>query len=119
MGPATFSDLKDAVVLEESAWMRRGLKRRWFASKVRRIIPSKPGALILAIENLDSSESLSGCYISKHENPKNITEFENSVSEGAAYLLSDDPLIPKKPFASVGLLVERFKEAEVWKPGYA
>jgi hypothetical protein len=118
MGPATFSDLKDAVVLEESAWMRRGLKRRWFTSKVRRIIPSKPGALI-PIENLDGSESLSGCYISKHENPKNITEFENSVSEGAAYLLSDDPLIPKKPFAIVGLLVERFKEAEVWKPGYA
>jgi hypothetical protein len=29
--PATFSDLKDAV-LEESAWMRRGLKRRWFTS---------------------------------------------------------------------------------------
>lgn len=115
--PATFSDLKDVVVLEESAWMRRGLKRRWFTSKVRRIIPSKPGALILAIENLDGSESLSGCYISKHENPKSITEFENSVSEGTAYLLSDDPLIPKKPFAIVGLLVEQFKEAkdmEAW-----
>jgi hypothetical protein len=26
--PATFSDLVDAVILEESAWTRRGLKRR-------------------------------------------------------------------------------------------
>lgn len=115
--PATFSDLKDAVILEESAWMRRGLKRRWFTAKVRRIIPSKPGALILALENIDGTESLSGCYISKHENPKSLAEFEKSVSKGTAYLLSDDPLIPRKPFAFVALLIERFamaKDLEGW-----
>jgi hypothetical protein len=110
--PATFSNLKDAVILEESAWMRRGLKRRWFASKVNRIIPSKPGALILALANPDGTETLSGCHISKHENPKSIAEFEQSVTEGTAYILSNDPLYPKKPFAFVAVLVERFKEAK-------
>jgi ankyrin repeat protein len=46
-----------------------------------------------------------------------VAEFRKAVSEGTAYLLSDDPLYPKKPFAYVGLLVERFTEAkdlEAW-----
>lgn len=115
--PATFSDLIDAVILEESAWTRRGLKRRWFTTKVKRIVPSKTDALVLALDNGDGTETLSGCRISKFENPKSVAEFRKSVDMRTAYLLSDDPLYPKKPFAYVGLLVERFKEArdlEAW-----
>lgn len=115
--PARFSDLIDAVILEESAWMKRGLKRRWFTSKVRRILPSKPGALILALDNKDGSEVLTGCKISQFEDPKSIAEFEKSVDAGTAYLLSNDALYPKKPFAYVGLLVEQFtdaKDLEAW-----
>lgn len=50
-------------------------------------------------------------------NPKSIAEFKKAVDEGTAYLLSEEALYPKKPFAFVGLLVERFKEAtdtEAW-----
>lgn len=110
--PASFSNLIDAIILEESAWMRRGLKRRWFTSKVGRIVPSKPDALILALENPDGSETLTGCKVSPHENPKSVAEFKKSVGEGTAYLLSDDALYPKRPFAWVALLVEKFQDAE-------
>lgn len=115
--PATFSDLIDAIILEESAWMKRGLKRRWYTSKVRRIVPSKPDALILALENENGSETLTGCRVSQFENPKSVAELKKSVDEGTAYLLSDDTLYPKKAFAYVALLVEQFKEAkdlEAW-----
>lgn len=115
--PATFSNLIDAVILEESAWTRRGLMKRWFTAKVTRIVPSKPDALILALENGDGTETMSGCFVSKFENPKSIAEFKKAVDEGTAYLLSEEALYPKKPFAFVGLLVERFKEAtdtEAW-----
>ncbi|KAH6662179.1 hypothetical protein B0J14DRAFT_611042 [Halenospora varia] len=115
--PATFSDLIDGLILEESTWMRRGLKRRWFTVKVRRIVPSQPDALILALENADGTETLTGCRVSKKENPKSVAEFQQAVGDGTAYLLSSEALYPKKPFAFVGLLVERFKEAkelEAW-----
>ena len=57
--PATFSNLIDAIILEESAWTRRGLMKRWFTAKVKRIVPSKPEALILALDNGDGTETLS------------------------------------------------------------
>ena len=110
--PATFNDLVDAVILNESAWRRRGLQRQWIAAKVKRIVPSKPGALIVALDNGDETETLSGCMISKSENPKSVAEFGKAVDEGTAYLLSNVPLYPKKPFAYVGLLVERFTDAK-------
>lgn len=115
--PATFSNLIDSLVLEESHWARRGLMRRWFTAKINRILPSKPGALVLALDNGNGTETLSGCKISEFENPKSVLEFRNAVERQSAYLLSDIALHVKKPFAHVGLLVERFtaaKELEAW-----
>jgi hypothetical protein len=116
--PATFSDLVDAVILEKSVWMRRGLKRRWFTAKVKRIVPSKPDALILALDNGDGTETLSGCRISGSENLKSVAEFQNAVDEGTAYLLSDVSSHPKtQPFAYVGLLVSDSAQPRTRKHG--
>jgi len=115
--PATFSNLIDRVYLEESAWRRRGLQRRWFLAKVNRIDPSKPEVLIIALDNGDGTENLTGCRVSKYENPKSVAEFRKAVNDGTVYLLSDNALHHKKAFAYAGLLVERFRDAKEQEAG--
>jgi len=111
--PAVFPGLVDSKSAAAGTWKLRGMAGEWLTSKVNKIVPSKPGCTILELDNGQSPGSYSLCYISeatKAESPKSIEIFEEAVRKGTAYVLSDEPLVPQKPYARVGLLVEKFTE---------
>ncbi|TPX12492.1 uncharacterized protein E0L32_006904 [Thyridium curvatum] len=118
--PATFPGLVDCKINTAGVWKKRGMSRKWLTSKVRRIVPSKPGCLVLELENGQDPGAYTVGFISEEtqkKSPESVREFEKAVSNGSAYLLSDEPLIPKKTFSRVGLLVERFPKSpdfEAW-----
>jgi len=109
--PAVFPGLVDSIVIEAGAWKLRGMSREWLTSKVNGIAPSKQGCLILELDNGQSPGAYSLCFVSdatKRESPKSIRIFEEAVRKGTAYVLTDEPLIPKRHSCRVGLLVEKF-----------
>ncbi|KAK4989785.1 hypothetical protein LTR50_002959 [Elasticomyces elasticus] len=115
--PASFNDLQDALILDSSVWKRRGLSRSWYSNKVRKLVPSKPGSLILELDDGRDPGALTCCLLSKTENPKSIQEFEKAVEDGTAYILADQPLYPKASWPYVAVLAERFitpREQEAW-----
>jgi len=118
--PAVFPGLVDGKIIEAGTWKARGLERSWLTSRVRRIVPSKPGALILELDNERNSGALCLAHVSKEaeqKSPKIVEAFRLAVSKGTAYLLSDELLFPKEHFCRVALAVERFTKAsdmEAW-----
>ncbi len=108
--PAVFPGLVDSKVNEPGTWKLRGMSREWLACKVNKIVPSKPGCVILELDNGQSPGAYSLCYISegtRKESPRSVRLFEEAIQRGTAYVLTDEPLVPKQAFARVGLLVER------------
>ena len=118
--PAVFPGLVDSKITEGGIWKSRGMARSWLASKIKSIVPSKPGVIILELDNGQSPGAYCAGNISeatKQQSPKSIELFEAAVKSGTAYLLCDEPLIPAQSFARVGLLVERFTRSpdlEAW-----
>lgn len=113
--PSVFNGLVDCKIIEAATWKPRGMQRSWMATKVLSIIPSKPGVLVLALESDFAERALSVGFISEQtqkESPESVELFKQAVREGNAYLLADEPLVPKRHFSRVGLLVERFTKAE-------
>ncbi|KAK4235618.1 ankyrin repeat-containing domain protein [Achaetomium macrosporum] len=109
--PAVFPGLVDSIVISPGTWKLRGMAREWLTSKVRSIVPSKPGCVILELENGQRPGAYCACNVSEatqKQSPKSVELFKEAVRSGTAYLLSDEPLTPTQPFARVGLLVERF-----------
>lgn len=112
--PAVFPGLVDSVIISPGKWNPRGMVRQWLVSKVRSIVPSKPGCVILELDNGRKPGALSLCYISdatKQDSPRSVELFREAVKNGVAYVLTDEPLTPRRPFARVGLLVEKFTKA--------
>ncbi|KAF2260474.1 hypothetical protein CC78DRAFT_472852, partial [Lojkania enalia] len=113
--PASFHGLKDVKIIQAGTWESRGMQRSWLTSKVKSIDSSKPGAVILELESETLNGAMSLVYISEQtekESPESIELFNKAVKEGTAYLLTDEPLVPKRRFCRVGLLVTRFTRAE-------
>lgn len=113
--PATFNGLVDGKIIEAGVWEARGMRRSWMATKVKSIVPSKPGALVLALESDSAAQALSVGFISEQtqkESPKSIEMFTKAVNDGNAFLLADEPLVPKQAMSRVGLLVERFTKVQ-------
>ncbi|RYP41098.1 hypothetical protein DL767_001259 [Monosporascus sp. MG133] len=118
--PAVFPGLVDSKVITPGTWKLRGMSREWLTSKVKSIVPSKPGCVILELDNQLEPGAYSACNISpamERQSPKSVELFREAVKNGTAYLLSDEPLIPKRHSARVGLLVEKFTKSpgnEAW-----
>lgn len=115
--PAVFPGLVDGKVIAPGRWAPRGMLRAWLTTRITGVVPSKPGALVLQLESKDpgGSPALSLGFVSeatRSQTPKALALFDESVREGTAYLLSDEPLVPKQPFSRVGLVVQRFTGAE-------
>lgn len=113
--PAVFPGLVDGRVTTPGEWRFRGMLRKWLTTKIIGTVPSKPGSLILRLESQDGTAALSLGQLSKgmqEQIPKALELFQQCVREGTAYLLSDEPLAPKQPFSRVGLIVERFSQAQ-------
>ena len=108
--PASFNGLVDSRIIEPGIWKARGMQRVWMTTRVKSIIPSKPGGLVLALESDFASQALTVGFISEQtekESPESIEIFRKAVEAGNAYLLADESLVPKRHFSRVGLLVER------------
>jgi hypothetical protein len=88
--------------------MNQSLIRRWLTSRVPRIVPYNPDALVFALSDPDGSETLCGCHVSTHENPLTITNFRKSVYEKTSYILCNDVLSIKGAVAYAALLAKRF-----------
>jgi ankyrin repeat protein len=118
--PAVFPGLVDSKVISPGTWKLRGMSREWLMSKVKRIAASKPGVVLLELDNQLDPGAYSVCNISpatEQQSPRSIELFKEAVKNGTAYLLSDEPLIPKRHWARVGLLVEKFTQSpanEAW-----
>ncbi|KAK3322766.1 ankyrin repeat-containing domain protein [Apodospora peruviana] len=109
--PAVFPGLVDSKVIEPGTWKRRGMSRDWLTSKVRALVPSKPGVYILELENGQSPGAYSVCFVSpatEKDSPESVALFKEAIRNGTAYLLSDEPLAPKQHFSRVGLFVDKF-----------
>ncbi|KAM7192078.1 Ankyrin repeat-containing domain protein [Naviculisporaceae sp. PSN 640] len=111
--PAEFPGLVDSKIITPGVWKARGMEREWLTTKIRAIVPSKPGAIILELDNGSGSSPGAYCVgnLSKAteiESPASLEVFRDAVKKGTAYLLTEDSLIPKQHIARVGLLVERF-----------
>lgn len=118
--PATFNGLIDGEIIEPGTWESRGMRRAWMTTKIKSIIPSKPGTFVLALESDFADQAHTVGFISEQtqkESPESIETFKKAVQEGNAYLLADEPLVPKRHFSRVALLVERFtkpKDLQAW-----
>jgi ankyrin repeat protein len=118
--PAVFPGLVDSKVISPGTWKLRGMSREWLTSKVKGIAARKPGCVLLELDNQQDPGAYSVCNISpatEQQSPRSIELFKEAVKNGTAYLLSDEPLIPKRHWARVGLLVERFTKSpgnEAW-----
>lgn len=118
--PSRFSGLVDCKIISPGTWKKRGMARSWLTSKIRRIVPSKPGALVLELENGTDKGALTVGFVSNEtqdQSPRSVEEFKEAVNNGTAYLLSDESLTPRRRFSRVGLLVERFTRSpslEAW-----
>lgn len=113
--PAVFNGLVDYKIIEAGTWNPRGMQRSWHTTKVNAIVPSKPGVLVLALESDFADRALSVGFISEqtqNECPESVELFRNAVAEGDAFLLADEPLVPKRSFSRVGLLIQRFTKTE-------
>lgn len=115
--PAVFPGLVDGKVISPGRWMPRGMLRTWLTTKIIGVVPSKPGAVVLQLESQapGGAPALSLGFVSEAtrvKTPKALTLFDESVREGRAFLLSDEPLVPKQPFSRVGLVVQQFTGAE-------
>ncbi|KAF2787616.1 hypothetical protein K505DRAFT_257298, partial [Melanomma pulvis-pyrius CBS 109.77] len=113
--PAVFNGLVDCKIIEAGTWENRGMHRSWLTTRVKSIVPSKPGTLVLSLESDYAEGAMAVGFISEQtqtESPASVEFFREAVREGTAYLLSDEPLVPKRPFSRVGLLVAQFTRAE-------
>lgn len=108
--PAVFPGMTDCIIIEAGVWKPRGMAREWLASRINKIVPSKPGCMILELDNGQSPGAYSLCYISdatKQQSPKSIDIFKEAVQKGTAYVLTDEPLVPVQHHARIGLAVEK------------
>ncbi|KAM7201135.1 Ankyrin repeat-containing domain protein [Rhypophila sp. PSN 637] len=122
--PAVFPGLVDSKVISPGIWKGRGLERSWLATKIRSIVPSKPGVVILELDNQTGESPGAYCvgFISpatEKESPQSVALFHEAVHNGTAYLLADEPLVPKQHFSRVGIIVQRFtkpkpSQKEAW-----
>jgi hypothetical protein len=113
--PATFNGLVDGEIIEPGVWMPRGMQRVWMTTKVLSIVHDESGTLVLALESDIAERAMTVGFVSKQtqeESPESVETFRKAVKEGNAYLLADEPLIPKRHMSRVGLLVERFTRAD-------
>jgi ankyrin repeat protein len=113
--PATFNGLVDGKIIEPGTWEARGMRRSWSTTKVKSIVHNEPGTLVLALESDFADRALTVGFISEQtekESPESIEVFKKATLEGNAYLLADEPLVPKRHMSRVGLLVERFTKVE-------
>jgi hypothetical protein len=84
-------------------------------TKIKSIMHDEPDTFVLALESDFADRAMTVGFVSKQtqeEVPKSIETFRKAVREGNAYLLVDEPLVPKRHMSRVGLLVERFTRAE-------
>lgn len=118
--PAVFNGLVDCKIIEAGTWKHRGMQRSWHTTKVKAIVPSKTGTLVLALESDFADRALSVGFVSEEtqkQSPHSVELFRKAVAEGEAYLLADEPLVPKRHFSRVALLVQQFSkvdELEAW-----
>jgi ankyrin repeat protein len=78
-------------------------------------VPSKEDRIVLSLESDFANGALTVGFISEEtqeKSPKSIEFFRKAVREGTAYLLSEEPLFPKRHFSRIGLLVARFSKVE-------
>ena len=111
--PAVFPGMTDSKIADAGVWKLRGMAREWLTHKVNAIVPSKPGCLILELDNGQSPGAYSVCHVSDataKQSPKSIEIFEEAVRNSTAYLLTDERLVPQQHIARVGLMVEKFTE---------
>ncbi|KAK4211193.1 ankyrin repeat-containing domain protein [Rhypophila decipiens] len=111
--PAVFPGLVDSKVISPGIWKGRGMERSWLTTKIRSIVPSKPGVVILELDNQTGESPGAYCvgFISpatEKESPQSVALFHEAVHNGTAYLLADEPLIPKQHMSRVGIIVQRF-----------
>jgi ankyrin repeat protein len=118
--PATFNGLVDGEIIEPGIWKGRGMQRSWMTTKVKSIVRDMPGTLVLALESDFAEGAMTVGFVSEQtqkESPESVEIFRKAVKAGNAYLLADEPLVPKRHMSRVGLLVERFtqvQELEAW-----
>lgn len=118
--PATFNGLVDGEIIEPGVWKPRGMQRSWMTTKVMSIVRDMPGTFVLGLESDVAERALTVGFTSEQtqkESPESIEIFRKAVKDGNAYLLADEPLVPKRHMSRVGLLVERFtraQELEAW-----
>lgn len=113
--PAVFNGLIDCKIIEAGTWKGRGMHRSWLTTRVKSIVPSKPGALLMSLESDYADGAMAVGFISEQtqkESPGSVEFFRKAVRDGTAYLLADEPLVPKRHFSRIGLLVARFTQAE-------
>jgi ankyrin repeat protein len=118
--PAVFNGLVECEIIEPGTWKLRGMQRTWLTTRVLSIVPSKEDRIVLSLESDFADGALTVGFISEEtqeKSPKSIEFFRKAVREGTAYLLSEEPLFPKRHFSRIGLLVARFtkvEEHEAW-----
>jgi ankyrin repeat protein len=113
--PATFNGLVDGEIIEPGIWKGRGMHRSWMTTRVKSIVRDIPGTLVLALDSDFAEGAMTVGFVSERtqeESPESVDIFRNAVKAGNAYLLADEPLVPKRHMSRVGLLVERFTQAE-------
>lgn len=115
--PAVFPGLVDGIVISPGRWMPRGMLRSWLTTRITGVVLSKPGSLVLRLEGeeVDGVPPISVGFTSEEtraQTPRALELFGEAVREGTAYLLSDEPLVPKRAISRVGLVVQRFAAAE-------
>lgn len=115
--PAAFPGLVDGIVVSPGRWMPRGMLRGWLTTRITGVVPSRPGSLVLRLEGgeADGAPAMSVGFTSEEtraRTPRALELFRDAVREGTAYLLSDEPLVPKRAISRVGLVVQRFVAAE-------
>lgn len=94
---------------------KRGLDRKWYTHKITNHQESnETNLMILSIQSTEKDEVMAACKIEASETPISRNNFFNAITQGQAFLLSNEELVfPETRGSSINcILVERDVDIE-------